>query len=100
MWLLYARAPAPDAPDWPGRRLLALLDAAAWPGLIAALVSHSPLQTGVVGSLALALCALFAIRRCVRALWHNERYQFTTWRFGLPLSALLAIGAAVKLVAA
>ena len=58
MWLLYARAPVPDAPHWPGRRLLALLDAGAWPGLIAALVSNSPLQTGVVGSLALVLCAL------------------------------------------
>ena len=100
MWLLYARAPVPDAPHWPGRRLLALLDAGAWPGLIAALVSNSPLQTGVVGSLALVLCALFAIRRCVRALWHNERYQFTSWRCGLPLAALLAIGAALKLAAA
>lgn len=100
MWLLYARAPVPDAPVWPGRRLLALLDAVIWPGLIAAMVGGSSLQTGVVGSLTLALCALFAIRRCVCALWHNERYQFTSWRCGVPLAALLAVGAALKLAAA
>ena len=31
MWLLVAREPRPDAPDWPGRRLLAAVDAVAWP---------------------------------------------------------------------
>jgi hypothetical protein len=29
MWLLVAREPRPDAPDWPGRRLLAAVDAVA-----------------------------------------------------------------------
>ena len=100
MWLLYARAPVPDAPHWPGRRLLSVADALVWPGLIAAMVSSSSLQTGVVGSMTLALCVLFGVRRCVRALWHNERYRFTTWRCGLPASALIAVGAALKLAAA
>ena len=99
MWLLYARAPVPDAPDWPGRRFLAMLDAVAWPALLAAMVSGSSMRTGILGSLALTLCGLFAIRRGGRALWHNERYQFTTWRCGLPLAVLLAIGAALKLMA-
>lgn len=98
MWLLYARAPVPDAPYWPGRRPLALLDAVAWPGLIALLVSGASIQTGVVGSLTLVLCILFAVRRCVRAAWRNERYRFTTWRCGLPLAALLALGAVLKVV--
>ena len=31
MWLLVAREPRPDAPDWPGRRLLAAVDAVIWP---------------------------------------------------------------------
>ncbi len=31
MWFVFARAPLPDAPYWPGRRLLALVDAIAWP---------------------------------------------------------------------
>jgi hypothetical protein len=99
MWLLYARAPLPDAPYWPGRRPLALLDALGWPGLIAAMVGSLSMQTGIVGSLTLALCVLFGVRRGVRALWHNERYQFTTWRCGLPLAVLLAVGAALKLMA-
>lgn len=99
MWLLYARAPVPDAQDWPGRRFLAMLDAVVWPGLIASLVSISSMQTGAVGSLTLALCALFGMRRCVRALWRNERYQFTIWRCGLPLAALFAVGAALRLMA-
>lgn len=99
MWLLYARAPFPNAPYWPGRRLVALLDAVLWPGLIAAMVSGSALPTGIVGPLTLALCALFAARRCVRAVWHNEQYHFTTWRCGVPLAALLFLGAALKLVA-
>jgi hypothetical protein len=99
MWLLYARAPVPDAPYWLGRRLLALLDAVVWPGLITAMVGSLSMQTGIVGSLTLALCMLIGVRRCVRALWHNERYQFTTWRCGLPLAVLLAIGAALKLMA-
>ena len=99
MWLLYARAPIPDAPYWPGRRFLAMLDAVVWPALIATLVSSSSMQSGVVGSLTLALCALFGMRRCVRALWRNERYQFTSWRFGPLLAALLAVSAALKLMA-
>ncbi len=100
MWLLYARAPVPDAPYWPGRRLLAFLDAVVWPVVIAALIGGMSLQTGVVGSLTLALCVLFGVRRCVRALWRIERYQFTTLRWGWPLAALLAVGAALKLAAA
>ena len=58
-------------------RLLALLDAVVWPGLIAAMVGSLSIQSGIVGTLTLALCVLFGVRRCVRALWHNERYQFT-----------------------
>ncbi|MBE2244988.1 MAG: hypothetical protein IAE86_19705 [Burkholderiaceae bacterium] len=76
-----------------------MLDAVAWPALLAAMVSSSAMQIGVLGSLALTLCGLFAIRRGDRALWHNERYQFTAWRCGLPLAALLAVGAALKLMA-
>lgn len=100
MWLLYARAPAPDAPYWPGRRPLALFDAIVWPAITAALVSSTSLQTGAVGSLTLAMCMLFAVRRCVLAAWRNERYRFTTWRCGLPLAALLVLGALLKVTVA
>ena len=100
MWFLYARAQVPDAPYWPGRRLLAVVDALVWPGLIAAMVGDSSLQTGGVGSMTLALCMVCGVRRCMRALWHNERYQFTTWRWGLPLATLITLGAALKLAVA
>jgi len=99
MWVLYARSPTPDVPHWQGRRLLALLDALLWPGLIAALVVDATVDTGVVGPVVMAMCALFAVRRCARALWHNERYRFTTWRLGVPLVALMAVGAVLKLAA-
>jgi hypothetical protein len=31
VFVLRTRDPRPDAPDWPGRRLLAAVDAVAWP---------------------------------------------------------------------
>ena len=99
MWVLYARSPTPDIAYWQGRRLLALLDALLWPGLIAALVVDAMAETGVVGPVVVAICALFAVRRCARALWHNERYRFTTWRLAVPLVGLMAVGAVLKLAA-
>jgi hypothetical protein len=57
MWVLYARAPAPNLPYWHGRRWLALLDAAMWPALLAFHVVNIPLNAGVVGPVALAMCA-------------------------------------------
>jgi len=99
MWVLYARAPTPDASYWPGRRLLALIDAILWPSLVAFGVSRLPADAGLLGQLVLALCVLSALRRCARALWHNERYRFTTWRVGVPLMGMLVFGAVLKLVA-
>jgi hypothetical protein len=99
MWIVYARAPAPTMPYWPGRRWLALLDAASWPALLAFTVVTSPLGSGVVGQVVLAMCAFIGVRGCNRALWHNERYRFITWRLGVPLGAMLALGILMKLAA-
>lgn len=99
MWMLYARAPTPHASYWPGRKWLALLDAIAWLGLVATLVARAPLDTGIVGPMVLALCCLLGVRRCVWALWRNEQYHFTTWRLGVPLAMLLALGVMLKVVA-
>ena len=96
MWVLYARAPAPNLPYWQGRRWLALLDAALWPALLAFNVVTFPLNAGVVGPVVLAMCAFIGVRGCARALWHNEQYRFTTWRFGAPVGALLALGILLK----
>lgn len=96
MWMLYARAPTPNASYWPGRRLLALIDALAWPAVVAVMVTRSQVELAIVGNVVLALCGLFAIRRFCRAAWRNEQYRFTTWRLGVPLAALLALGTLLK----
>jgi hypothetical protein len=98
MWVLYARAPAPNLQYWQGRRWLALLDAALWPALLAFNVVIFPLNAGVVGPVVLAMCAFVGVRGCARALWHNEQYRFTTWRLGAPSGALLALGILLNLV--
>ena len=92
MWLVFARAPLPDAPYWPGRRLLALVDAVAWPGAWIALVLHVPQPVGVVTPVAFALIVLIAFGRVYRAAWQNHRYHFTTWRWGRVVAALLLVG--------
>lgn len=98
MWLFYARAPAPDARPWPGRRCLAVVDAMAWPLVAAAFVAGLPFDGGIVGSVTSAACAFIALRRAARALWRNEKYRFTTSHVGIPLVVLLAMGIALKVI--
>lgn len=78
MWFLVAREPRPDAPDWPGRRLLAAVDAVAWPALWVLLVRHAPEPVGIVGSFVTALAGLLGMGRLHRALWVNHRYIAST----------------------
>lgn len=99
MWVLYARAPAADARHWPGRRWLALLGALIWPALFASAAESLPISGGVILPTLLAACTLVAVRRCVVALWHNERYRFVAWRLGIPLTVMLAFGLVLKAVA-
>ncbi len=99
MWVLYARAPAADARYWPGRRWLAFLDALMWPALFASAVASWPFSGGIIQPTLLAACTLVAVRRCVVALRRNERYQFISWRLGVPLTVLLTFGLVLKAVA-
>lgn len=92
MWLVFARAPLPDAPYWPGRRLLALVDAVAWPVAWMALAMHLPQPGGIVTPVAIAIGASSALGRVRRAAWQNHRYHFTTWRWGRVAAGLLVIG--------
>jgi hypothetical protein len=96
MWLLVAREPRPDAPNWPGRRLLAAVDAIAWPLLWVLMIRHAPQPVGLVGPFVTALAVLACMSRLHRALWVNHRYWFTTWRWGKLLAATLLIGAMLK----
>ena len=97
MWLLVVREPRPDAPDWPGRRVLAAVDAVAWPVMWVLLIRHAPHPVGLIGPSATALAVLFALGRLQRALWMNHRYRFTTWRLGKVMAAMLVIGAVLKM---
>ena len=97
MWLLVAREPRPDAPDWPGRRLLAAVDAVAWPLMWVLLIQQLPGPAGLVGPFVTALAVLLGLGRRNRAIWVNHRYGFTTWRWGKVLASMLLIGAVMKL---
>lgn len=96
MLFVLTRAPLPDAPYWPGRRLLALVDALAWPAGWMALATQLPQPVGIVGPMVIALAALSAIGRMHRAAWQNHRYHFTTWRWGRVLAGLLLLGFVLK----
>lgn len=97
MWVIFARAPLPDARVWPGRRALALVDAVAWPAAWAALVMGLPVPTGLAGHCVIAVCAVSALGRAHRAVADNHRYHFSTWRWGRRLLLVLLFGYALKL---
>lgn len=97
MWVIFARAPPPDARVWPGRRALALVDAVAWPAVWAAIVLSLPVPTGLAGHCVLAVCAVSALGRAHRAVANNHRYHFSTWRWGRRLLLVLLFGYALKL---
>jgi hypothetical protein len=87
----------PDAHVWRGRKLLALLDAVAWPGLWIYAVRQAPFETAAVGELLVAVAVLIAGLRSMTALCWNERYWFTTWRWGRLALVLIAIGLLLKM---
>ena len=98
MWFLLRRKIRPDAAYWRGRRLLAALDAVAWPcGWILIALSVRE-RTALVGCVFIVFALLIAARRLRRAIWNNGRYFFSTLRWGRAVMLLLLIGAWVKLV--
>ena len=97
MWLLLAREPRPDAHYWPGRRLLAAVDAVMWPVMWVLLMRHVPQPVGLLGPFVTALAVLYGLGRLHRALWMNHRYWFTTWRWGKVLGAMLLLGVVLKI---
>lgn len=98
MWIYLVRPQRPDASQWAGRRSLAVVDAIAWPALWIALIATAPFAAGVTGWVSAGLIGLVAIRRLHRAIWRNERYWFTTWRWGAPLSGMVLAALAIKLL--
>jgi hypothetical protein len=97
--IMIARQPRPDAAYWPGRRTLSLLDAIVWPAAWVVAVSSMSMNAGLVGTSIAFLAIVAAIGRCRRALFANARYRFTTYRWGVPLAALCALGVEMKTLA-
>lgn len=97
MWILIPRLPTPDAPHWPGRRMLAAADAVIWPLAWAVWAARVSPHAGIVGPMVIALAALCAIRRTHRALWVNHRYFFTAWRWARLSLVLVIVATALRL---
>ena len=98
MWLLVARPPVPDAPNWPGRHWLAAIDAVAWPTLWVVVFSQAPAPVGVVGPFVVAVALLCGLGRLHRALCVNHRYRFTTWHWGRVAVGLLVVGMVLRVM--
>jgi hypothetical protein len=96
MWVMIAREPRPDAPYWPGRHVLAAVDAVLWPVMLVLLINQAPVPVGLVGPFVTAVAVLCGLGRLHRALWLNHRYRFTTWRWGRIAAALLLVGLVMK----
>jgi hypothetical protein len=97
MWMLFARAPLPDAPYWRGRRWLAVIDAVAWPGAAINALRWVIDDGGLVLPVVVALLVVSAAQRVYTALLANHRYHFTAWRWLRVLAWVLAMGALLKL---
>lgn len=98
--MVWMWAPLPDRPYWHGRRLLAAVDAAAWPCLWLVAIRAAPADLGLVGALACACMVMMAVRRLWIAIRLNRRYHFTTWRWGKVVAWLLLFGMVLKLAIA
>lgn len=96
MWVTVVRESRPDAVSWPGRRELATIDAVVWPVMWVLLIRHAPAPVGIIGPFVFAAAALSAAMRLHRAIWNNQRYWFTTWRWGRMVAALLLMGEVLK----
>ena len=99
MWLLVAREPRQDAPQWAGRKSLAVLDAVAWPLVGVSLLYLSRVSLGVVGPVLMAAAFVLSIARLRRAIWRSHRYRFTTWRWGGMVLGLVMLGAVLDMSA-
>ena len=96
MWIVLPRPAPRDMPYWLGRRWLAALDAVAWPALWIAAVRHAPADLGLVAPVVFAVAVLAGLGRIRTAVWRNERYRFTTWRWGRVPVGLMALGLLIK----
>lgn len=96
MFMLFLRGPLPDATYWPGRRLLAVVDAVGWPALALLALGFAPASAAPFKLTTGAGLLVAAAVRVKRALVSNHRYHFTTTRLLVATAWLLVIGFALK----
>lgn len=96
MFVVITREPTLDMPYWPGRRLLAAVDAVAWPFGVALPVLPVEGGAGLVRP-ALIIATLCALFRFVGAVFANHRYRFTTWWCLRGAAVLVLVWAVMKL---
>jgi len=96
MFVLIAREPRPDAAYWPGRRLLAAIDAVVWPFALAVWVMRAPAAAGLVRPV-VVVAVLIGALRLATAVFANHRYRFTTWVWARLVAGLILVGAVMKL---
>lgn len=96
MWLVMKSRSPYIATVWPGRRLVAVADALAWPLLLIFLVTHVATPTGGVGIAVVSGALLAAVFRMWHAAFRNQHYRFTTTRWACVLGWLLAFGLAIS----
>jgi hypothetical protein len=94
LFVVVQRERREDAKYWPGRRLLASLDAVAWPCIYSLLVLQTKAGAGLMRPV-VAVAGLWALVRLCVALLANHRYRFTTWLWLRFLAVLLLVWAIV-----
>lgn len=99
MWMIFVREAKPPARVWPGREVLGVVDAIAWPMAGIVIVIQWPDRGLITGQVLIAMLVLIAIGRTRRAWFDNENYHFTTWRWGRVALLMMAFGALLRLVA-
>ncbi|ACB33153.1 hypothetical protein Lcho_0881 [Leptothrix cholodnii SP-6] len=100
MWLLISRRVRSEMPYWPGRRLLAAIDALVWPAVWLVVLMRVEVPMGVTRSVFMAVLAMCAVSRLWRATFDNSDYTFTTWRWGKVLGGLLLVSWFIQLTLA
>jgi hypothetical protein len=98
MFLMIFTRPAPTFSVWAGRRLLAAVDAVAWPALWGWLAFTRIPHGGLAVRWVVAVLVCLACRRLWRAVADNEHYGFVTVRWAKLLLCLWIFGYALKLV--
>ena len=100
MWLLIPRRVRPVMTYWPGRRVLAAIDALFWPAVWLVLLMRVEVPMGVTRPVFMAVLAMSAVSRLWRATFDNSDYTFTTWRWGKVLGGLLLVSWFIQLTLA